>query len=413
MKRTADYERFSPVSPGRWWPRCSAVRFFDEMASFMPTGTLESFRDDLDLTYTQAGAVLIAIAPGAFVGNAASIAADFTSRRLIIVAGALGYAGVDAGVRRRRLVPGAARRRLARRRGVDGDGRRERGGARRRRRQSPARAPRPREPAGLRRRPPRTGHPVRRRRLRASAGGRRSCVDAVMLVAYAAVLACTRCRRGDGADAPRARSAPSARCSEIRRCGCSAGCRSSLNPLDETVFAFGIAFLQEDRGLVGVGRRARRRRSPTVGGIGALLLAPRSRATHDDRLLVASGIGLAASVAAFAVLPGTAGDRAAAGRRRRRRDRVDGPAAPGADASAGSGGHDRGGASRRSPRSSWRAPLAIGVIVDAFGLRPGIATFASLPVGFAAVARLGHPPVAARGFRTVAERCGGPPTSAG
>jgi len=57
------------------------LRFFDELAAFLPAGTLESFRDDLDLTYAQAGAVLAAVGPGALVGNLAAVAADFVSRR--------------------------------------------------------------------------------------------------------------------------------------------------------------------------------------------------------------------------------------------------------------------------------------------------------------------------------------------
>ena len=75
-----------------------------------------------------------------------------------------------------------------------------------------------------------------------------------------------------------------------------------LNPLDETIFAFVIAFLQDDRGM-SVGTAGLTVVAADIGGIGALLLAPRLVGRSDDHLLVATGVALAASVAAFAVLP--------------------------------------------------------------------------------------------------------------
>jgi predicted MFS family arabinose efflux permease len=69
-----------------------AARFVDEFAGFLPTGTFESFRTDLGLTYTQASAVLTAAAPGAIAGNVFSVLADYRSRRVIASLGAAGFA---------------------------------------------------------------------------------------------------------------------------------------------------------------------------------------------------------------------------------------------------------------------------------------------------------------------------------
>jgi predicted MFS family arabinose efflux permease len=68
------------------------TRLLDEAAGFVPHGTFESFRRDLDLTYAQASAVLAAAAPGAILGNGFSIAADYVSRRVLAAGGAAGYA---------------------------------------------------------------------------------------------------------------------------------------------------------------------------------------------------------------------------------------------------------------------------------------------------------------------------------
>lgn len=68
------------------------VGLADESAVFLPFGTLESFRDDLGLTYAQAGVVVAAITPGAMLGGAFSAAADRRSRRVIAAGGALAFA---------------------------------------------------------------------------------------------------------------------------------------------------------------------------------------------------------------------------------------------------------------------------------------------------------------------------------
>ncbi len=64
----------------------------DEWASFLPSGTLESFRADLSLSYAQAGTVLAVVVPGALVGTGFAVAADRASRRLIAGGGAFAYA---------------------------------------------------------------------------------------------------------------------------------------------------------------------------------------------------------------------------------------------------------------------------------------------------------------------------------
>lgn len=72
------------------------VRLLDELAVFLPAGTLESFRAGLGLSYAQAGAVLAAIGPGALVGAVFAAAADRHSRRLIAAGGAFGFAAALA-----------------------------------------------------------------------------------------------------------------------------------------------------------------------------------------------------------------------------------------------------------------------------------------------------------------------------
>jgi predicted MFS family arabinose efflux permease len=68
------------------------VRLADESASFLPFGIVEDVTADLGLTYAQVGWVFFLIAPGAWIGNAATVAADVVSRRVIATGGALGYA---------------------------------------------------------------------------------------------------------------------------------------------------------------------------------------------------------------------------------------------------------------------------------------------------------------------------------
>jgi FSR family fosmidomycin resistance protein-like MFS transporter len=73
-----------------------AVRLVDELAAFLPAGTLESFRADLGLTYAQTGIVLAAIAPGALAGAGFAAATDRYSRRVISAGGAVGFAAALA-----------------------------------------------------------------------------------------------------------------------------------------------------------------------------------------------------------------------------------------------------------------------------------------------------------------------------
>jgi predicted MFS family arabinose efflux permease len=68
------------------------ARLADETAFFLPSGTLESFRADLGLTYAQAGTVLAVVAPGAVAGGVFAAAADRRSRRGIAAGGAAGFA---------------------------------------------------------------------------------------------------------------------------------------------------------------------------------------------------------------------------------------------------------------------------------------------------------------------------------
>lgn len=87
------------------------VGLADETVSFLPSGTLESFRADLGLTYAQAGTVLAVVAPGAVVGGAFAAAADRASRRAIAAGGALAYAAslvAFASARSFALLAGAA-----------------------------------------------------------------------------------------------------------------------------------------------------------------------------------------------------------------------------------------------------------------------------------------------------------------
>lgn len=72
------------------------VRLFDELAAFLPAGTLESFRSGLGLSYAQAATVLAAIGPGAVVGGVFAAAADTHSRRVIAAGGAFGFAAALA-----------------------------------------------------------------------------------------------------------------------------------------------------------------------------------------------------------------------------------------------------------------------------------------------------------------------------
>lgn len=362
------------------------VRFFDELASFMPTGTLESFRDDLDLSYAQAGAVLTAIAPGALVGNTASIAADFASRRLLIVLGALGYAGsmltfalaesflvllvagflvgvastamVDVSEVALADVAGARLRVLLARGNLlsyVGD----------------------------------LLGPVILFAVVASGFSWRLAfaIVAAILVAYAVLLAAHPLPRATPArDAPR----PMGTIAQVLRdprVWVLALLTILLNPLDETVFAFGIAFLEEERGLT-ASFAALSVAVANVGGIAALLLAPKLEGHDDDHVLVACGAGLAVSTAAFVLLPGwlavppllgVGAGVALAWTVLQHRELTLRPGQAGTTGAA------------ISTLSSleYVAPVAIGALVDRAGLEVGMAVFVALPVGFAALAYLG------------------------
>jgi FSR family fosmidomycin resistance protein-like MFS transporter len=73
-----------------------SVRMADESAGFLIPGSFESFRSELDLSYAQAATILAAGAPGAIVANGFSIAADYVSRRVIAAGGAFGFAAALA-----------------------------------------------------------------------------------------------------------------------------------------------------------------------------------------------------------------------------------------------------------------------------------------------------------------------------
>jgi MFS family permease len=69
-----------------------AVRLFDEWFSFLPAGSLEPLRIDLDLTYEQLSVLLILMTVGGLAGGICAVAADRVSRRVQSTLGALGYA---------------------------------------------------------------------------------------------------------------------------------------------------------------------------------------------------------------------------------------------------------------------------------------------------------------------------------
>ena len=73
-----------------------SVRLADESAGFLIPGSFEEIRSELHLSYAQAATILAAGAPGAIVGNGFSIAADYVSRRVIAVGGALWFAAAAA-----------------------------------------------------------------------------------------------------------------------------------------------------------------------------------------------------------------------------------------------------------------------------------------------------------------------------
>jgi MFS transporter, FSR family, fosmidomycin resistance protein len=73
-----------------------SVRLADESAGFLIPGSFEAIRSELHLSYAQAATILAAGAPGAIVGNGFSIAADYVSRRVIAAGGALWFSAAVA-----------------------------------------------------------------------------------------------------------------------------------------------------------------------------------------------------------------------------------------------------------------------------------------------------------------------------
>jgi DHA1 family chloramphenicol resistance protein-like MFS transporter len=68
------------------------VRFADESVSFLPYGAVESIRDDVGLSYVQAG-ILLALYPGiGLLATPFGVVVDYVSRRLLAATGGIGYA---------------------------------------------------------------------------------------------------------------------------------------------------------------------------------------------------------------------------------------------------------------------------------------------------------------------------------
>ncbi len=67
--------------------------FADEWFSFLPAGVIEALREDVGLSYAQAGLVLAALSLGGTVGIVFQVAADYVSRRWLAALGALAYGG--------------------------------------------------------------------------------------------------------------------------------------------------------------------------------------------------------------------------------------------------------------------------------------------------------------------------------
>jgi predicted MFS family arabinose efflux permease len=373
------------------------VRFFDELAAFLPAGALESFRDDLDLTYAEAGAVLTAIGPGALAGNLAAIAADFTSRRLIVVGGALAYSAsmllfavgdafvsllaagfvvgaastamVDAGEIALTDVGGDRLRRLLARGNLlayAGD----------------------------------VVGPLLLIGVAAAGMSWRAAfaIAGSLLAAYALVLAVQpipRAARGDDDPSPRGHVAAVLR---DRRVWVLGALSVLINPLDETIVGFGIAFLEEERGLTAAVATSAALLA-TAGGVLGLLLAPRLERHDDDHLLVAFGILGAVGVAGFSALPGLVAlapmlligaSAALTWVVMQHRILTVRPGAAGTTKAVVS----------TIDSVALAAPIAIGAVADRWGLGTGIAACTILPVAFALVASYGiHLSRAARPYR--------------
>lgn len=68
-----------------------SVRLADEWFTFFPAGAPLPIRDDLDLSYAQAGVVLISLMSGGLLGHGFTVAADYVDRRWLASLGALGF----------------------------------------------------------------------------------------------------------------------------------------------------------------------------------------------------------------------------------------------------------------------------------------------------------------------------------
>jgi FSR family fosmidomycin resistance protein-like MFS transporter len=68
------------------------VRLADEWFTFFPAGAIAQIRDDVGLTYAQAGVVLTALPAGGILGHGFAVAADYVDRRLLAAGGAFSQA---------------------------------------------------------------------------------------------------------------------------------------------------------------------------------------------------------------------------------------------------------------------------------------------------------------------------------
>lgn len=73
------------------------VRLADEWFTFFPAGAIAPIRDDIGLTYAQAGIVLTALPAGGILGHGFGIAADYVDRRWLASGGAFVQAVCLAG----------------------------------------------------------------------------------------------------------------------------------------------------------------------------------------------------------------------------------------------------------------------------------------------------------------------------
>ncbi len=69
------------------------VDLADEWCTFLPAASIDAIRVDLDLSLTEAGALLVVLPAGGIAGNFLTLAADFVSRRALAAFGALAFGG--------------------------------------------------------------------------------------------------------------------------------------------------------------------------------------------------------------------------------------------------------------------------------------------------------------------------------